>query len=30
MPAGYDVLTPLWFQAIRSIDADTSEIDKPK
>jgi hypothetical protein len=30
MPAGYDVLTPLWFQAIRSIDAGTSEIDKPK
>ena len=30
MPAGYDVLTPLWFQAIRSIEAATAQIDRPK
>jgi hypothetical protein len=30
MPAGYDVLTPLWFQAIRSIETGTGEINKPK
>ena len=26
MPAGYDVLTPLWFHAIRSIGAGMAEI----
>jgi lysophospholipase L1-like esterase len=30
MPAGYDVLTPLWFQAIRSVETSTGEIHKPK
>ena len=30
MPAGYDVLTPLWFHAIRSIGAGMAEINKPK
>jgi len=28
--AGFDVLTPLWFQGIRSIWAVTSEINNPK
>jgi GDSL-like lipase/acylhydrolase family protein len=28
--AGFDALTPLWFQAIQSIAAGTAEIDRPK
>src|SRR6266566_8028955 len=28
--AGYDVLTPLWFQAIQSIRAGTSKISRPE
>jgi lysophospholipase L1-like esterase len=30
MPAGYDVLIPLWFQAIQSIAAGTAEVNMPK
>jgi lysophospholipase L1-like esterase len=30
MPAGYDVLSPLWFQAIQSIAARTTAISGPK
>jgi GDSL-like Lipase/Acylhydrolase family len=30
LQAGYDALTPLWFQAIQSIGAGTAEISKPR
>jgi hypothetical protein len=28
--AGFDVLTPLWFQAIQSIEVGKTEINRPK
>src|SRR5580704_1449148 len=30
LQAGFDVLTPLWFRAIQSIEADRTKINRPK